>query len=362
MVVAADAVDDVPAWVAGALFVRTDSGDLAGMVAAPCQHPSAQTWLVGGSTHLGSSARLVLANPGLTAASVTVRLWGASGPVESVGATEYLVPTASERVVLLEGVAAEQDRLVVQTSSVGGLVTAYLQDSRLNGLVPAGIDDVVGGAGPALQQVVTGIALTETDDAEAAVLRVLAPGDEGGDVTVTLLGAEGQVLLPGGTTTLAAGTVLDIPLGGVAPGDYTAVVSADVPVVAGAMLSRGDGGLEDAADRAWVASSSGGSAVLAVPDDVEGRLVITAVPDGERIGRSPVVIEADGVASERLVDEGATVSIPLERLSETLGALVVRTDDPRVTWAVVLEQDGMISVLVPLAPLPAQSRVGVAVR
>lgn len=362
VVVRADAVDGVPAWAAGTLHVRTASGDLAGMVTAPCQRPSAQSWLVGGSTRIGSSARLVLQNAGLTAATVTVRMWGASGPVEPAGATDYLVPPASERVVLLEGVAAEQDRIVVQTAAVGGLVTAYLQDSRLNGLVPAGVDDVVAGAGPATLQVVTGVALTETDDPEAAVLRVLAPGDEGGDVSVTLLGPDGAVPLPGGTATLTAGTVLDIPLDGVAAGDYTAVVSADVPVVAGAMLSRSSAGAEGAADRAWVASASAGPAAMAIPDGATARLVLASVPDSATKGRSPVVIEADGRSSEQIVEEGSTVTLPLSRFAADVGSLVVRTDDPRVVWAVVLEDADMISVLVPVAPLDAQPRVGVTVR
>ena len=361
LVARADAVEGVPAWLAATLHVRTGTGDLRGLVSASCQRPSAQQWLVGGSTELGSSARLVLQNPGLTAAAVTVRMWGASGPVELAGG-EYLVPAGSERVVLLEGLAAEQARVVVQTAAVGGLVTAYLQDSRLAGLVPAGVDDVVAGPPPATRQVVAGIALTGADGAEDAVLRVVAPGEEGGAVSVTLLGADGPVALPGGSTTLAPGTVLDVPLSGIAAGDYTAVVNSDVPVVAGAMVTRRSGGADDVADRAWVPATAAGAGPLALPDGVTGRLVLSVAPDGETSGRGTVVIEtSDGTRVERVVPEGATLSLPLEGLGATDG-VVVRTRDSRVAWAVVLEDVDMVSVLVPVPPLAAQDRVTVEVR
>lgn len=372
LVLRADAVDDAPAWVAGTLHVRTGAGDLRGLVVAPCQAPAAQSWLVGGSTHVGSSARLVLQNPGLTPASVVVHLWGPTGPVELAGAPEYLVPPGRERVVLLEGVAAEQSRIVVQTTASGGLVTAYLQDSRLEGLTPTGVDDVVAGTAPATRQVVPGISVAApgakaadaaaADRATGTVLRLLAPGDVSAHVGVTLLGPEGPTELPGGDVTLGPGTVLDVPLDDLAPGDYTALVTSDEPVVAAAMVVRGAVGDEEPQDRAWIASAAGGAGPVALPDGVDGRLVIAVAPDDADHGRSPVVIEgADGTRTERMVEEGATLSIPLDSLAAG-GGLTVRTQDPRVTWSVVLEDDAMISVLVPVPPRAAQPQVAVEVR
>ncbi len=376
LVLRADPVDGVPAWVAATLHVRTGDGDVRGLVTAPCQQPGAQAWLVGGSTELGSSARLVLQNPGLTPASVTVRLWGANGPVEPAGVPEYLVPPRSERVVLLEGLAAEQGRLVVQTSAVGGMVTAYLQDSRLDGLVPRGVDDVVAGSRPATRQVVPAIAVSATDDPEAALVRILAPGEQGGAVSVSLLGPQGHVPLPGGSTDLRAGTVLDIPLSGLPAGDYTAIVNADVPVVVGAMVTRTGVDPTAPSDRAWVPAASGGSGPLALPDGVEGRLVLAVAPDGELRGRSTVVVETvGGRRVERTIDEGGTVSIPLADLvgvgeaagggatsTDALQGVVVRTTDPRVVWGVVLEDDAMVSVLVPVPLQRPQAGVTVDVR
>ena len=371
LVIRADAVDEVPAWVAGTLNVRTDDGDLRGLVAAACQLPAAQTWLVGGGTELGTSARLVLQNPGVTPATVTVRMWGASGPVEVAGTPEYLVPPGSERVVLLEGIAAEQRHVVVQTSAVGGLVTAYLQDSRMRGLVPAGVDDVVGGQPPALQQVVPGVVVVESaaGDAEAGVLRVLAPGADGGAVEVTLLGAAGPVSLPGANADLEPGAVLDIPLSGLPAGSYTAVVTAGVPVVAGALLMRGATGeaAEQPSELAWAPSVALGRAgPLALPDGATGQLLLAVVPHEGSAGPSTVTIEAQGsdgtTVVERRVPEGSTVALPLAGLADGISGLVVRTEDGRIAWAVVLESDDMVSVLAPVPPRTPQPQVAVQVR
>jgi hypothetical protein len=371
LVLHADAVDDVPAWAAGALHVSTTAGDLRGTVAASCQAPSAETWLVGGSTELGSSSRLVLQNAGATPALVTVRLWGASGPVELAGVPQYLVPAGSERVVLLEGVAAEQERIVVQTLAEGGLVTAYVQDSRLRGLVPAGVDDVVAGQAPALQQVVPGLSLAGPTAADIPVLRVLAPGEEGGTVDVVLLGADGPVDLPGGHTEIDAGEVLDIPLGSVPAGSYAAVVTADVPVVAGAMLTRtgtADPSDEPPSELAWAPSVAVGRAgPLALPADMPGQLLLSLVPSDDRAGPAVVTLEVitdEGTTVlERRVPDGSTVALDLAELTDAgLAGVTVRSDDPRLAWAAVLDDDAMVSVLAPVAPRDPQARVSVRVR
>jgi hypothetical protein len=369
LVLHADAIDEVPAWVAGALHVSTPAGDLRGTVAASCQTPSAEAWLVGGSTEIGSSSRLVLQNPGATPALVTVALWGASGPVELAGVPQYLVPAGSERAVLLEGVAAEQQRIVVQARAEGGLVTAYLQDSRLRGLVPAGVDDVVAGQAPALQQVVPGLSLAgPTAAIEPPVLRVLAPGEDGGTVDVVLLGADGRVDLPGGQAEIDGGEVLDIPLDSVPAGSYTAVVTADVPVVAGALLTTAGADPDEASELAWAPSVAvGRPGPLALPADLPGRLLLSLVPSADRAGPAQVTIEVMTAVGttvlERRVPDGSTVALDLAELTDAgLAGVTVRSDDPRLVWAAVLGDGDMVSVLVPVLPRDAQARVSVRVR
>lgn len=397
-VVHVEATEDGPGWAAGAVGVTTASGDLRGLAAASCQLAAADTWLVGGSTAVGSSARLVLQNPGRTAATVTVRLWGPSGEVELTGAPTFLVPPGTERVVLLEGVAAEQSRIVTQVTSSGGIVSAYVQDSQLRGLVPAGVDHVVAGAGPATRQVVPGVsvAASQVAGSDPSVLRLLAP-DEDTTAEVTFLGPDGVVPLPGATEVeLDAGTVLDLPLSGLAPGDYTAVVDSGSPLVAGALLARGGavgptvGGSPSQLplDRAWApAVGTTGAGVLAVPPGGDGRLVLgVAEATGTEEGSGPAeatveVLDEEGVVvgtSEVRVDEGSVSSMALDDLLEDpaddgsaaadpeVAVVVVRTSDPRVSWAVVLlAQDAlgdMVSVLAPVPPPAVPPDVAVRAR
>src|SRR5690606_33050901 len=136
-------------------------------------------------------------NPGRTPAVVTLRAWGAGGEIDEVGAGSMLVPPGGERALLVEGLAAEQPRLVLHVQASGGLVTAWLQESVLHGLVPGGVDQVGPGDGPDTVQAVPGLVLRDVDleETEPAVLRLLAP-EEGGTVTVLLLGPDGAVRLP----------------------------------------------------------------------------------------------------------------------------------------------------------------------
>lgn len=395
VVVHADPAGDSPSWAAAAMSTRTLEGDLRGVVAASCQLPTTESWLVGGSTSLGSSARLVLQNPGRTAATVEVELWGPAGQVELAGAPEYLVPPQSERVVLLEGVAAEQRRIVVRASASGGQVTAYLQDSELRGLVPAGVDYVVGSQAPDTRQVVPGLSVTatEVDGADTAVLRLLAPGADGGRATISLLGLRGEVALPGtDDIALEPGTVLDVPLGGLPAGTYTAVVDADVPVVAGAMLTRGLAvGLPDAGtlstaslERAWAPSVAvGASGPLALPEGNGGALVLAAVRQRGVSGTADVVVEVIGtdgaVLGERSLEltAGTTTALSFAALLPAEGdaepvdtsdaaGVVVRSDDPRVAWTGLIllssKAGDLVSVLSPVPPRVAQPEVGVRVR
>ena len=206
-------------------------------------------------------------------------------------------------------------------------------------------------------------------DADPGVLRVLAPGADGGAVEVTLLGADGPVSLPGANADLEPGAVLDIPLSGLPAGSYTAVVTADVPVVAGALLMRGATGeaAEQPSELAWAPSVALGRAgPLALPDGATGQLLLAVVPHEGSRGPSTVTIEAQGSGGttvvERRVPEGTTVALPLAGLADGISGLVVRTEDARIAWAVVLESDDMVSVLAPVPPRTPQPQVAVQVR
>ena len=187
------------------------------------------------------------------------------------------------------------------------------------------------------------------------MLRLLAP-DEAGTAQVHVLGPDGEVSFPGGTdVALDAGAVIDLPLGGLPEGSYTVVVDADVPVLAGAMITRGvDVGAATRdpdlpLERAWAASVQPGTAgplalpglatwhlVIAVPDAAPG----TDAPDGPADVNVELVGADGSVTTGTPVAAGTSITVGLKDLGEapgTVSGLVVRTDDPRVVWAVVLD-------------------------
>ncbi|GIG20161.1 hypothetical protein Cch01nite_08850 [Cellulomonas chitinilytica] len=394
-----------PARVGAVSSGLVTAGDLRGLAAASCAQPVADAWLVGGATDLTSTAQLVLDNAGSTPAEVTLDLWGPSGRVDLSG-ERYLVAPGAERVVVLGGIAAEQRRVALHVSATGGRVGVHVQDSVLDGFTPAGTDLVVPGAAPSRRQVVPGVSVVAStvDDPHAPALRLLVPGDVGTTAHVTLLGPTGPAQLPGAESVdLAPGEVTDVPLGGLAAGSYTVLVSASEPVVASSVVSRpgSPGDLDDtpSTERAWAASVTPGQGGVAVlPSGARGTLVVGAVPDedddgtdGEATGTLRL-LGADGeVLAERPVSvpAGTTGAWSLDSLLQGSGPVVpVTTGEPagvepptaggvravdlvtgsgvtvRLSWALVAEVDRPDGVLVSvLDPVPVRAGApSVAVR
>lgn len=385
VVVRADPTGDEAPNLGAVASSAVTAGDLRGLAAASCQAPGADLWIVGGSTELGSTAKLVLDNAGTTPADVTLAVWGPSGPAALAGGDRFLVAPGGQRIVDLAGVAAEQRRLAVRLTVAGGRVTAHVQDSLLRGFTPAGTDLVVAGAAPSTRQVVAGVlvAASEVDDPDAAVLRLLAPGDKATTAHVTLLGPDGDVDVPGADDVLLApGEVIDVPLGGLAAGSYTAVVDADRPVVAAAMVTRpGEPtDLDDAPtlERAWVASTTAhAGGVVAVPRGTRPIVQLSTVGTGEVAAGGAAatgavrVVGPDGrvVADVDVsVPAGATrvlTSADLGVDADAVAGIELRTDDNRLRWSVQVEiarPDGtFLSVLLPVTHAEQDREVEVRV-
>ena len=379
-----------PARVAAVSAGLVTKGDLRGLAAASCQQPVADAWLLGGATDLTSTAQLVLGNAGSTPAEITLEIWGPTGPVDLTG-ERYLVAPGASRVVVLGGIAAEQRRLAVHVTATGGRVGVHVQDSALDGFTPAGTELVVPGAAPAVRQVVPGVSVVSSavGDATASALRLLVPGDTATTARITLLGPGGVTELPGaGSVVLAPGEVTDVPLGGLPAGSYTAVIDAERPVVASAVVTRPGavGELDDvpSLERAWAASTATGrSGVVAVPDGSRGMLVVGAVSgaedpsdggaatgtvrllgrDGVVLAERPLRLDAGTTGAwwvDSLVAESGTLVAPADVAAEPTGAQDVVgvdlvTDDGSVAlaWALVAgveRPDGwLVSVLDPVS-------------
>lgn len=371
-VLRAEPVEGVTALVAGASLARTDAGDLRGLAGASCQEPAASAWIVGGATELGSSARLVIDNPGATPATVRVEAWGPAGPLDPGQAGTVLVPAGGERAVLIESFAAEQSRIAVHLTASGGRVAAWLQDSALRGFTPAGADLAAPAAEPSTTVVVPGLVLPETsiDADDAAVLRILNPNAEETTASLRLLGSDGETSIPGAEEiALEPGAVTDVSLAGVPAGAYAAHLRSDLPITAAAMLTRIGSPLPDdpdqpVVDRAWSAATPGASSLLValpgVGTQVDDAVVLLTNPGGDAVTAAtrPVFDGGRvGAAVGLTVPAGATVAVPSEVLAGALAVAVAvpqEAEDPPGDGS---EAQGLIAAAV----LTAEAQDGVLI-
>jgi hypothetical protein len=222
--------------------LQTAVGDeLSGLAGAACAEPSNDAWLVGGATDLGRTTLVMLSNPTDVTATVTMSVWSEMGLIEAITTEGLIVLPGEQRIVSLAAYAPDAIAPVVHVVSTGGRVLASLQHSVMRTLQPSGVEWVNPGVGPNTTQVMPGVFLMshhEHDDSEmGAVLsdiepavRVLAPGKEDADVTVTVLSESGETIEI--ESRLKANTVVQFPFIGIEDGIYTVIVTADKPIVA----------------------------------------------------------------------------------------------------------------------------------
>ena len=361
-VVAAPAPDAAAPPSLGALHTAlTTAGDLRGLAATGCAAPASSGWLVGGATAVGRSARLVLANPHATPASVDLTVLTATGPAQPAAGQGVVLAPGEQRELLLEGLVPDADAVAVHYSAHGARVSALLVTTRLDGLTPSGVEVVSPAAPAALRQVVPGLGV---DGATGLTLRLAAPGTGPVVVRWQLHGVDGPVVDPaaGAAVTVEGGTVVDVELPAVEPGDYALVVDGDAPVLAAVSVERG--AAEEPSDIAWARAvgALSGTSVVALPadDEVEARLALVAADGTAAV--ELVELAADGTpGSSQSVNAGAgavvAVDVDVDELDDATVALLVRPLSGSVHAATVLTassddgEDDLVSV-VGTAPAP----------
>ena len=349
-----DPVDGEAPIVSGMQTNRISAleGNIVGLVTASCQQPALRSWILGGSTQLGRTSILTIDNPTNVEAIVDLDLYGELGPIDAVGLDGIVIPPGSQRVIPVNGFSLEQRAPVIGITSTGGNVTAFMQESIIRTLTPGGVDLsgaqvptdtlVIPGIRVAGETALTPISTSPADqDDTMPMLRLFAPGAKTIDATVAIipLGAtladalanehrddidvptdshvleETEPVAESFQVTLTEGAVAEVPMPGVAPGEYTVVVTADEPLVGGVRTSAiGTAGV----DFAWFspADALGDEAVAATPRVEAPRLFIANPTSAERNvtltgpdGDVPIVIPAGGTAvAEVLPDADYTLS------------------------------------------------------
>jgi len=314
--------------------VRAETGNVVGYATASCEQPVLRSWIMGGSTQLGRTSILTIVNPSNVEATVDLSLFGELGPIDAAGLAGIVVPAGSQRVVPVSGFALEQRAPVIGITSTGGNVAAFLQQSIIRTLVPGGVD-LMGQQTPSTTLVMAGIevageaalaAINATpidEDDTMPTLRLFAPGADAVEARVALIpngstladalehprGEEAATATDAHDHTpdepeamsfdvaLTGGAVAEVPIAGVAAGQYTIVVTADEPLV-GALRASAIG--TQGIDFAWYspAAELGEQAVVVTPDAEavvlsivnttgEKRTVAMSGPDGETILEIP---------------------------------------------------------------------------
>lgn len=362
--------------------IAAAEGNVVGYAATSCLQPALRSWVIGGSTQLGRTSILTIVNPTNVEAIVDLDLHGELGGIDAAGLEGIVVPPGSQRVIPVSGFALDQRAPVIGIESSGGNVAVFLQESIIRTLTPGGVDLsgqqtpsetlVIPGIQVAGKQALTAINTTEIDEDDTMpTLRLFAPGPRATEATVSLV-PDGAVLAdalanprvedPDAPTDahveapteptamsfsvpLEPGAVVELPIQGVAPGEYTIVVSADEPLVGAVRASvTSSAGTDFAwyspagelADRVVVATPSADSVVLAIANDGSSERSVTMTgPEGEL----PLVIPA-----------GGTLLVPLESAAdvELRGMQGLRA-------ALRAGGDGLVAQT-PLQPPPALAR------
>jgi Family of unknown function (DUF5719) len=292
------------------------SGDLRGLSGTVCAAPTTDTWLVGGGGDAGRRGRIVLTNVAANAVDVSLQVLSADGRVEDTASAAVTVPAHGRSTVLLGALAPSVQSPVVHVTTTRGAVAATLHDAWLHGTTPWGTDDVAAGAPPSRSVLVPGLFVDG-----AALVRIAVPGPDEAVAQVRLLGADGEVVAPdNGVVRVPAGSSRDLQLSALPPGTYGIEVTADVPVVAGAMVERRTAP-DGVADLAWLASVPPltGEHVLGIAGVTAGRsdLTATLALTAPAAGVTALLTSGTSAPSTVRVPEGTTtvVTIPADEVT-----------------------------------------------
>jgi hypothetical protein len=349
------------ARIAGAQYQTVNLDDYRGLAAAACAQPSSDTWLVGGSTAVGRTTLITLANPGTVDSTVSLELFSGDGAVEAPGLTGIVVAANGQRVLSLAGFGPGLPNLTVHVTSRGGPVVATLQESIVRGIEPGGVDLIGTTSAPNTVNVIPGVLVLQADAVAGrlgeegfsdldTVLRVYVPGDVAVQASVRVI-PEGD-LLTGASFDLVLdpGVVSDVPIEGLVDGSYSVVVETSVPVVTAmrvstvAATSSGSTPAK-AADVAWfaaatvlsesvfasVASGPGASLHLVNPGDSAATVTVGATTVSVAAGASVTVPVTQGESLSITGAEGLFGSISFGsagRLASYLLSSVANSEAP----------------------------------
>lgn len=271
---------------------RGEGGSARGLAGLRCEAPKTEAWFVGGSTQVGDSLTLVMANPDDTPALVDVVVWTSDGPADTRPGRGISIPPRKRAAFPLDQIAPDKEWLAVHVIAQRGRVAAAIRHARLDGRTPKGVEWVPQAQPPATTVVVPGL----PQGPGRRILSVTNPGLDPTIVSLRLTTPDGQYVPPGmDALEVPPGTTLATelaPLTDKAPATVT-VVSDGGPVIAGAFVyDLQDGPIREIAYAGSAAPLSGPALLtdLVIDRPTESTLFLSALGADATVDVTPVPI------------------------------------------------------------------------
>ena len=208
--------------------------------------------LIGASSAVGAHPELRLTNTDDVAALVDIVMFGPSGVVTARNATGLAVAAHSTRVIPLETLAPAQELLLVNVRARSGRVAVALRQQMQSASTPRGMDWLPLAQPPARTTIVPGLT------AGLGPRRIMLgnPGDIDATASIRLIRTDSSFVPRGvATVTVPAGSVVSVDItNALGTKAGAALISADHPVVSGALMSTGPR-VSGYAERAYSAST-----------------------------------------------------------------------------------------------------------
>jgi len=334
---------------------QAKDGDLAGLATATCQAPASNWRFTGLQTSTGSTSVMNLSNPTHTTAQISVRLRGPEGLIDTPTLQSIVLAPGESRALVLGGYAQNMDSVSAEVTSVGGKITASVQQAALRGLTPSGVDFVAANASASNTQVIPGVWIDEKSNADALSkddsslvpqLHVSATGSSGAGYKVKVLGKDGEVAASFDDNLAVASNATDVQsLKQLAAGYYTIVVESDAPVTAAVRMVRGSNP-KDSSDTAWAASSNvlAGTQAMPLPANGTGKFSLAAVDSDSSV--EATVVRKDGKLSKGRkleINAGSSIVFDPKTVADDAQAVIFSTDANTYIGALTLSSERSIA-------------------
>ena len=341
--------------------------NIAGLAGTQCQKPSHDLWLIGGNTTVGREALLVLANPSAVDALLDIEIFNEAGKAEATGLNGFAVAANKTALLQLASVVPKSKSFVVHVSSRGGAVAAWVQQKVVRGLSATGVDYLSPDSGFATSQYLPGLLIRGTKSAAKLAkqnedyadlvpsLRVFVPGSKLATVTAQILGSNAKSFGTVIQQTVGGRKLVDIPITGLADGDYVAVLNSTEPIAASISFSRTDAAKNPVSDFGLLVDAQAATDLRAIRVPSSGISKLSVV-NGSKQTATVTLVNGSKRVSFKLNDAASKV------VELTPGALVTVSSDQPVAASMVVDLNGAVTALPITDYKNAKGRVAVSVR